>query len=372
MVGVPLKKFSHTFLYLASILAGCGGKVDEQSMSATAHIDLETDEANCGSIGYACLHGRECISAKCFPAWQEISSTDAPTPRVTASAATMGGKYVIFGGCTALEVQGAERTGAAYDPSTDTWAPIADMVHGRHAATAAATDTGISVFGGLETCWDASSSLNVLENISSTAGAWSAPLIALGSPTARYNSSMIWTGEALFLYGGSDPNIPANSTGALYIPSGCSSWTDAACTVSGGQRGGAYSMFMDGTNVRVWGGGPFGNAPDGLTYDVAMNVWSSWTVPDGTPDLSSISVGMPRFADDGRRLHFLASDSTVWTFDRTSNAWTNDTEAPPSGFCAEAPPSWVGGELIAYSGYCGDTMSSVGARYQPPAPVASE
>jgi hypothetical protein len=129
-------------------------------------------------------------------------------------------------------------------------------------------------------------------------------------------------------------------------------------------------MFVDGDHIRVWGGGPYGNAPSGLQYSAGTKAWSSWDLPANTPTLPK------HYADDGRRIYFLSATSSacphsveVLIYDRATSSWQpKDSSAAPDGLLADAPAAWVGSELIAWSGNCGSGASTVGARYQPPAP----
>jgi hypothetical protein len=158
-----------------------------------------------------------------------------------------------------------------------------------------------------------------------------------------------------------------NATGALFSPSS-SSWVDAACPLSGCERGAVFTSFLDGAVIRVWGGAGYGNGPAGLAYDLAGTSWSSWTVPTGTDAHLA-----KRYVDDGRRLYYLTAKDVVSVYDRKSSSWlANDTAAMPDGFCIEAAAAWTGAELVAWSGACGGTPTAtpvaVGGRYQPPAP----
>jgi hypothetical protein len=118
--------------------------------------------------------------------------------------------------------------------------------------------------------------------------------------------------------------------------------------------------------VRIFGGGALAG---GLQYDLTLKTWSAWTTPTGTP------AAPHRTADSGSR--FFALTPSVATcpqavnvkiYDKAKGAWTTDTAASPSGLNSDAASAWVGAEVIAWSGDCGNGSSMVGGRYQPPAP----
>jgi hypothetical protein len=291
-----------------------------------------------------------------------LAVTAAPTARTRHAAGFVAGKYVVFGGATSTTGIALASTDG-YDITTDAWAPLAALKSGRCSQEAVSTGTKILTFGGLTNCADGGTIGPALEQFTPDAGAgsWSVPAAAGTAPDGRYNFASAWTGKAMFIYGGSGAAV-AVATGALYsVPD--SAWSSASCPLANCQRGGYFSAFLDGGFIRVWGGGPYGNAPAGLALNLTGNSWSAWTVPAGT----NTHLGQ-RFADDGRRLYYLTSANVVSIYDRKSSSWlANDTSAMPAGFCTEAATTWTGAELIAWSGSCGGAPVLVGGRYQPPA-----
>jgi hypothetical protein len=90
---------------------------------------------------------------------------------------------------------------------------------------------------------------------------------------------------------------------------------------------------------------------------------AGWGYPPGSGDNIN-----RRFVDDGQRLFYLKTMDLVTIYDKNSRKWTQDDAEMPLGFCVDAAAAWSGDELIAWSGYCDSVASSLGARYQPPAP----
>jgi hypothetical protein len=334
-------------------------------------VNLNTDSNNCGACSYACVNGRTCSGAVCTPAWQSIDITNAPGIRASSAAATFNNNYVIFGGSDYLGGTGMVST-ASYNPSTDDWTTLADMQNARcgHNAVSAGAN-GIVAFGGLYDCMSGASTTPGLEVY--TSDQWT-ELDLSNEPDHRYTFGAAWTGLSLFLYGGSTYDQPAVASGARWIPDaitdllGTSTWSDASCGLTDCERGGFFQTFKEGNNIRVWGGGPYGDAPNGLSFALLTDTWSGWTVPTNTD--TKLPTGNIRFADDGRRIFYLYSTDLITIYDRQSGTWvSDDTSTMPSGFCIEAPAAWVGSELIAWSGQCDDGGPSYyGGRYQPPAP----
>ena len=108
-------------------------------------------------------------------------------------------------------------------------------------------------------------------------------------------------------------------------------WSNADCGLASCERGGNFGMFLDGTIVRVWGGGPYGSAPDGLAYDLVGGTWSS--VVSGSASLVTNSSGIAEFrssrvkAATGSRFTFTVTGVTLggYTYDATRNVETSDS-----------------------------------------------
>lgn len=336
---------------------------------------------NCGALGYTCVNGRDCVNSVCTPAWQTITTTNAPAARGFAAAAPLGGSYVVSGGCNG---DGALDSTAAYNPLLNTWVALPPLDQARAQHSAVSNNHGTFVYGGISVCNSGSDDGPALEQLTAlNVLSWHTVNVhGDNDPGAVYNTALSANADEIFLYGGGNRWVPAVDGGAsldfssqaLWYLLVTPDWSWMGCTLSDCQRGGPYHTFIDGSYMRVWGGGAFGNAPDGLKMLVSNHTWSAWTVPSGTPDFttvaSSTGSGQLRFGDDGRRIYYInEGGGDVMIYDRQGGGtWSEDTTSLPTGLCTDGAVAWVGSELISWGGYCGGSYSTVGARYQPPAP----
>lgn len=347
---------------------GCGAS---QTQCGDRCVNLATSSEDCGACGYACVHGRACVGGRCTPAWLPLETTNAPEARSAHAAVAIDGKFIVLGGT--LTGAAAVSTSAAYDLASDEWTNLAPLNSARCGHEAVSTGAEVLTFGGLTDCSNGTTVGPALERFTPNAGAgaWTTVTVS-GAPLVRYGFSATWTGSVLFVYGGGDNVLPTLATGGLFTPSG-PSWSDASCSLAACDRS-AGVMFVDGNVVRFLGGSynpvyptppeAISDATSGLSYDLDAGTWSSWPYPVGTSEHLA-----RRFADDGRRIYFLKATDVVSIYDRQSSSWIESDTAPmPSGFCSTAAAAWSGAELIAWSGSCSGSATTVGGRYQPSAP----
>lgn len=346
-------------IVLALTACGSQGAIEETGVSRKAVVD---DDENCGAEGYACVDGRTCIDSICSPAWITMETMGAPDARGAASAAFIDGKYVLMGGCETTSTDPALDTVVSYDISNDIWGSYPSLNQARAQSVSVSTEAGIFVYGGLTTCFNGTAVGPGLEVSYGSDYAWS-KITSDGEPSLRYDTSLSWTGDGLAVFGGSDASNATLSTGAILKLGG--PWKSIDCDLADCSYGGSFYSFYESNVVHVLGD----SLPNGQIYNLETRIWYDWVLPSGTPDFTTLSDGFPpSIGDDGQRIFQLANDGSVYIYDKTTRTWTNDTSSQPSGLCSEAAATWTGNELIAWGGYCSGILSSVGGRYQPPAP----
>lgn len=354
---------------VGALSLSCSSEQSGERTSLARDASYEDDEDNCGAEGYVCVAGRTCVDYRCDPPWIEIEDMGAPTDRGAAAAGFIDGKYIVFGGCAAAPPgsTGALSSSGIYDPEYDSWSAGPALPSGRLGLAAVSTDAGVFINGGLGTCWDGGTTGYGLSVLYDLGGDW-VEIPAADAPEARYSSSLTWTGDKLFVFGGATSGSGAVATGGI-LGLG-SAWKGTTCEVENCAKGSYFASFYDRGLIHVVGD----NGPTGSLYDIEHDAWYGWEFPTSTPDFATdITPGgfQVRYADDGQRVYFVGNSGHMWIYDRNTEEWIDDPTSPPSGLCNEGATAWTGSELIVWSGVCGGTISSVGGRYQPPAPGVS-
>lgn len=133
--------------------------------------------------------------------WAPVTTLGSPAPRRKHAAVWTGTEMIIFGG--------NERSGARYRPATDTWSPITvPYVVSFHIANESSgvwSGNELLLFGENEG-WRYNPSENT----------WT-PMASLGRPTSRLHHSATWTGREMIVWGGQRSGETL-SDGASYDP----------------------------------------------------------------------------------------------------------------------------------------------------------
>jgi hypothetical protein len=147
--------------------------------------------------------------------WRPMNTNVAPEGVRGASAVWTGTRMVVWGGATQTSPNVLRcATGAAYDPTTDTWTPIAQAPIGaRSDHSAVYTGSQMLIWGGTK---GTDAELNDGAIYSPASDQWlSIPV--LGAPTPRWDHIAAWTGNRMIIVNGY-PSTSNNRLGGIYDP----------------------------------------------------------------------------------------------------------------------------------------------------------
>jgi N-acetylneuraminic acid mutarotase len=192
--------------------------------------------------------------------WTALPTVNAPSSRTTHKAVWTGTEMIVWGGM-ATGTGTLLNTGAKYNPSTNTWAPIASTtLSGRVAFTAVWTGTemvimggGPAIFGGGGSVFKDGAEYNPSTN------SWTPMVI----PATVYNikgASAVWTGTEIIYWGGFDldasnlpPYVPEHNYGARYNPA-TNNWNNFTQNNNIPNRRVYHSAAWNGNIMMVFGG----------------------------------------------------------------------------------------------------------------------
>ncbi|RKG82530.1 hypothetical protein D7W79_02400 [Corallococcus exercitus] len=202
--GAPVARRYHSSVWTGQALlvwGGSGGASVDVALSDGAAYSPETDS------------------------WRPLSSQGAPQARWAHTAVWTGTKMLVWGGLgCGSDGQDLPRYcegGAAYDPRLDTWSPLSDKdaPSPRTGHSAVWTGTRMIVWGGASSKCGSGGACSDGAAYDPATDTWT-PLRTQGAPTARSGHSGVWTGDALFIWGGmgGGGSEVALSDGALWVP----------------------------------------------------------------------------------------------------------------------------------------------------------
>lgn len=196
---------------------------------------------------------------------------------------------------------------------------------------------------------------------------WAATSL-IGTPTARYNHSTIWTGSRMIVWGGySTQTSSALSSGAQYDPT-TDSWTLTSTGANVPEPRSTHSAVWTGTKMIVWGGlsNEEAKLSSGGQYDPVADDWTT-----------TLSFPIPRN---------LASGTAVWTgtkmivwggfgnptneggqYDPATDTWTLTSKgAGTPSARIEHTAVWTGSKMIVWGGSdASSTRVNSGGQYDP-------
>lgn len=184
--------------------------------------------------------------------WTATATAGQPSPRSQPITAWTGSQVLVWGG-NAQNDDGRLLSGGRYDPRTDTWSPMETA-----GSVDASVTFGAHVWTGSELLlWGTESSPSPTPPGAAydpARNTWRA-LSSSGAPVNRGTLGYAWTGAALLVWGGWDPQMrfERKATGALYDPVG-DQWRVLPMTAQTPAPRSGFAYAWTGTEFIVWGG----------------------------------------------------------------------------------------------------------------------
>ena len=150
------------------------------------------------------------------PGTTSLTTNGRPSLRERASITAMGDEIVVYGG---LSLSNALlNNGAIYNTRSHQWRPLVSNLGniGRAQHGAAWTGRELIFWGGTRSLNNTSALADGLIYSPATES-WSLLPPGTGSPAARFDHEMLWTGRELIVWGGAN-NQSVLNTGARYLP----------------------------------------------------------------------------------------------------------------------------------------------------------
>jgi len=177
--------------------------------------------------------------------WAPVSTIGAPSARSEHAAVWTGKEMIVWGGAASYL-----NSGGRYDPVTDQWTATSTVgaPEGRNGPTAIWTGSEMFVWGGNVFAAALLQSGGLYNPVTDT---WRLSSL-INAPTPRLGHTAVWTGNAAIIWGGSLGQSVRTNTGARYDPVS-DTWIETSTTGAPSERSG-HSAFWTGSFMFVCGG----------------------------------------------------------------------------------------------------------------------
>ncbi len=249
--------------------------------------------------------------------WDDAAIADLPAVRWGAASDFIDGKWVISGGYVNAAVSA---TVIAWDPITNAWSSLADMLQARARMTGGAIGPAYYQVGGRDPSGSFNGNVDNQRYLDVPCVPCQATNWVAAQPypqtIARYGFGQV--GDDFYIFGGVSDGSVINAARRYNAVS--NTWVDLAPVPAPGEA----------LSAAYWNGKFYvtqGSAGSGFQiYDIASNSWSS-----GASIPASSSYGSALGAYNG--LVYLVGggaspSATTYIYTISSNSWSNGTDAP--------------------------------------------
>jgi len=243
----------------------------------------------------------------------------------------------------------------AFILAQEIWIPtsIENAPTTRFESSAVWTGSRVIVWGGadysVQTYYNSGGIFNPDSNV------WSLSTQLTNAPVPRFLHSAIWTGSKMIIWGGSNDIIPIYyNTGGIYDPIS-NSWSSISLTNAPNPRS-SHSAIWTGSKMIIWGGSYWSSYyyNTGGIYDPLTNTWTA---------ISTVNAPSARYRHSGV---WTGSKMIIWGGNNTVSNFNNggiydpslDTWLPISTINAPSGREyhstvWTGSKMIVWGGMTG-------------------
>ncbi|MGI8684953.1 MAG: Kelch repeat-containing protein [Acidimicrobiales bacterium] len=281
--------------------------------------------------------------------WTKLSQSPL-SPRWGHAAVWTGDAMVVWGG----NDQNAQtlEDGAVYDPATDRWTSMAPAPTGLFAPTAVWTGTRALFWGAREGQGETADAAGVGALYDPVADTWK---LISPTPLRSVGQTVVWTGDALLVWGGSIGESPV-ADGAAYHPD-TDTWTTMARAPIPARFD--HTAVWTGDRMIVWGGFAGEESPsrsafaDGAAYDPGTDSWAALPAAPLAARAEHVAVwtGSSMVIWGGTtNASGLVADGAA--YDPAAQSWTVLPPAPPALRPLRMAPTAVvaGGSVLVWGG----------------------
>ncbi len=326
------------------------------------------------AVGVAEFHLPATSSSDCIGDTWTATRQDFPDPRDGQTAVWTGSEMIVWGGEDGIDL----RSGARYDPVTDTWKATSiglNAPDGRSQHTAVWTGTEMIVWGGYGT----TGRLNSGGRYDPSTDSWKPTSWASGVPSGRFAHTAIWTGSEMIVWGGVDASY--TNSGGRYRPS-TDSWTPTSTQTNVPDGRESHTAIWTGTEMIVWGGSrpdPYGPSGQhifdtGGRYFPATDSWLPTPIggfaPHGRTGHAAVWTGTLMLVWGGLYYNADLENPVSYPilggrYDPSTNSWTGlyGGQNVPVGR-AWTSDVWTGTEMLIWGGSNASVVNS-GGLYNP-------
>jgi N-acetylneuraminic acid mutarotase len=282
--------------------------------------------------------------------WTPTSTgANVPDAHSQHSAVWTGSKMIVWGDGS---------TDATYDPSSDSWLPIANSPLTVSAQTVVWTGTEMIVWGGIgiDPLYPYVIGLNTGARYNPTSDTWVATSAESSVPYGRLAHTAIWTGTEMIVWGGQPrimvPGKPGPNTGGRYIPA-IDSWVATSVGDGVPESRTVHSAVWTGKEMIVWGGLGEGWLNTGGRYNPMTDSWAATSTGDNVPPALRGHAAVWT----GREMIVRGSFNDISTggrYDPATDSWRTMSPGPSVAAGNFGSPTylWTGTEMIVWGGCC--------------------